>query len=73
MNQTVRDEETAHDGAEPSESGSSQPKPRWLTVFLVVAMMSILALPRSITASGLGPILIVVSAIVLVLGIFGRD
>ena len=49
------------------------PSPRWLTVFLVVAMMSILALPRSITASGLGPILIVVSAIVLVLGIFGRD
>ncbi len=73
MNQTVRGEETAHFGVESSGGGSSHPKPRWLTVLLLVAMMSILALPRSTTASGLGPIFIVVSAIVLVFGIFGRD
>jgi hypothetical protein len=40
---------------------------------LIVAFLSILALPRTLTASGLSPILIVVSAVVLVLGIFGRD
>ena len=72
MNQRIRDEVAEDVGVESNGDGSSHPKPGWLTVFFVVAIMCI-ALPRSTIASGLSPILLVVSAIVLVLGIFGRE
>jgi hypothetical protein len=51
---------------------SSRNKPAWITVFLVIAILCIAALPGTIT-SGVTPILIVVSAVVLVLSVFTKD
>jgi hypothetical protein len=57
------------------ETATAEPerRPGWVTVILVVATLALIALPRAITPTGLSPILLVVSAIVLVFWLFGRD
>jgi hypothetical protein len=47
--------------------------PGWATVIIVVATLAFIALPRTIALSGLSPILFVVSAVVLVFWLFGKD
>jgi hypothetical protein len=47
-------------------------KPAWITVFVVIAILCVAALPGTITA-GVTPILLVVSAVVLVLSVFTKD
>jgi hypothetical protein len=51
----------------------SERSPGWVTVIVVVATLAFIALPRTIALSGLSPILFVVSAIVLVFWLFGKD
>ena len=66
--------ERVRDGQEkaPPKSGSER-EPGWVTVIVVVATLVFIALPRTIAPSGLSPILFVVSAIVLVFWLFGKD
>ncbi len=66
--------ERARDGQEkvPAKSDSER-GPGWVTVIVVVATLVFIALPRTIAPSGLSPILFVVSAIVLVFWLFGKD
>jgi hypothetical protein len=59
-------------GQVSSRNSAPRGKPGWVTVGLVVAFLSIVALPRTIPI-GLGPVLIVVSAVILVLTIYGND
>jgi hypothetical protein len=47
-------------------------KPAWVTVFLIVVVLSLAALPGSI-AAGITPILIVGSAVALVLSTFAKE
>jgi hypothetical protein len=47
--------------------------PGWATVLVVVALLCFAALPRSIVLTGLSPIIIVVSAMVVVLWRFGKE
>ena len=53
-------------------SDDSEPRPGWATVFVVVAILSIAALPRTIALSGISPILIVFGGILIALWIFAR-
>ena len=62
----------AHTAAS-TEPHSSWDEPRWVTVVLIVAFLTILSLSRTIPAPGLSPIIIVISAVVLVFWIFGGD
>lgn len=68
-----------HENAKPDHRGvastgheSPHARPAWITVFLVVVVLSLAALPGAIT-SGISPILLVSSAVVLVLSTFGKD
>jgi hypothetical protein len=54
----------------PDESDGG---PGWTTVVIVVAVLCIAALPRSIVLTGFSPIIIVISAIVVVLWRFGKE
>jgi hypothetical protein len=56
-----------------STEGDSESRPGWVTVIVVVATLAFIALPRAIAPTGLSPILFVVSAIVLVFWLFGKD
>ena len=56
----------------PADRHPVRSKPAWLTVFLVVVILTIAALPGTISA-GVSPILIVSTALILVLSLFGRD
>jgi hypothetical protein len=58
---------------ETSTDGESESRPGWVTVIVVVATLAFIALPRAIVPTGLSPILCVVSAIVLVFWLFGKD
>jgi hypothetical protein len=62
----------ADGGFTPTDRHSVRSKPAWLTVCLVVVILTIAALPGTITA-GVSPILIVSTAVILVLSIFGKD
>jgi hypothetical protein len=53
--------------------GQSDPSPGWATVFLVIALLCFAALPRSIVVTGISPLIIVVSAVVVVLWKFGKE
>ena len=53
-------------------TGRESPKPAWVTVFLIVVVLIIAALPGSI-AAGITPILIVSSAVALVLSTFAKE
>jgi hypothetical protein len=66
--QRVRDSQERAPAKDDSERG-----PGWVTVIVVVATLAFIALPRTIALSGLSPILFVVSAIVLVFWLFGKD
>jgi hypothetical protein len=72
MNRILRDKEATHHRADSTPNGSLLGKPNWLTVVLLITFLSILALPRSIAVPGLGPIVIIISAIVLVFWKFAR-
>jgi uncharacterized membrane protein YkvI len=65
---------TTPDHGEVVSAGRESPrnKPAWITVILVIAILCVAALPGTIT-SGVTPILIVVSAVVLVLSVFTKD
>jgi hypothetical protein len=66
--------ESVRDGQERAPAnGDSERGPGWVTVIVVVATLVFIALPRTIAPSGLSPILFVVSAIVLVFWLFGKD
>jgi hypothetical protein len=64
----VRDRRDRAATKEDSERG-----PGWVTVIVVIATLAFIALPRAIAPTGLSPILFVVSAIVLVFWLFGKD
>jgi hypothetical protein len=59
--------------AAPSEPHSSREEPGWVTVVLIVAFLTILSLSRTFPVTGLSPIIIVISAVVLVFWFFGGD
>ena len=59
--------------ARATEADTSRNEPSWIVIILVIAFLSILALPMTLTASGLDPIFVVISAVVLVFALFGRD
>jgi hypothetical protein len=66
--------ESVREGQERAPTkGDSERGPGWVTVIIVVATLVFIALPRTIALSGLSPILFVVSAIVLVFWLFGKD
>jgi hypothetical protein len=66
--------ERFRDGQEKAPAkGDAEPGPGWVTVIVVVATLAFIALPRTISLSGLSPILFVVGAIVLVFWLFGKD
>jgi hypothetical protein len=66
--------ESVRDGQEKAPTkDDSERGPGWVTVIIVVATLAFIALPRTIALSGLSPILFVVSAIVLVFWLFGKD
>lgn len=66
--------ESVHEGQERAPTkGDSERGPGWVTVIIVVATLVFIVLPRTIALSGLSPILFVVSAIVLVFWLFGKD
>jgi len=73
MQQDGKNGGRSSDAAGPTGAGSQQVEPRWVTVVLIVAFLCLVAEPRTITTPGLSPILIVISAVVLVFWIFGRD
>jgi hypothetical protein len=58
---------------ETSTERDSESRPGWVTVIVVVATLAFIALPRAIAPTGLSPILFVVSAIVVVFWLFGKD
>jgi hypothetical protein len=62
------------DHGDVASTGRESPhhKPAWITVFLVIAVLCVAALPGTITA-GVTPILLVVSAVGLVLSVFTKD
>jgi hypothetical protein len=64
----VRDSQERAPAKDDAERG-----PGWVTVIIVVATLAFVALPRTIALSGLSPILFVVSAVVLVFWLFGKD
>jgi hypothetical protein len=64
--------EPGHRGVASTGHESSHAKPAWITVFLVVVVLGLAALPGDI-ASGISPLLLVSSALVLVLSTFGKD
>jgi hypothetical protein len=72
MEQDENGKERAHIPGS-TRTRSSRVEPRWVTIVLIVAFLSVLALPRTITTPGLSPVLIVLSALVLVFSIFGRE
>jgi hypothetical protein len=55
-----------------SRNNAPHRSPGWVTVGLVVAILSIVALPRTIPR-GLGPVFIVASAVILVLLLFRQE
>jgi hypothetical protein len=65
---------TKPDHGDVVSSGRESPRhtPAWITVFLVIAILCVAALPGTITA-GVTPILLVVSAVVLVLSVFTKE
>jgi hypothetical protein len=60
-----------HEASDESEittgGGSSRGNPGWITVFLIVVALSIVALPRTVTSAALFPILLFGGAVVLVM------
>jgi hypothetical protein len=55
------------------QAGESDHGPGWATVLVIVALVCFAALPRSIVLTGFSPIIIVVSAIVIVLWQFRTE
>jgi hypothetical protein len=62
----------AHGEVTATRRGSPQSKPAWITVLLVIALLCVAALPGTVTA-GVTPILLVVTAVVLLLSVFTKD
>jgi hypothetical protein len=54
-------------------ANESERGPGWTAVLVVVALLCFAALPRSIVLTGFSPIIIVISAIVVVLWQFGKE
>jgi hypothetical protein len=73
MNRSRTDSGCGFPTAPPAIAGPSRDEPGWVVVLLIVVFLSVLALPKSITTSGLDPIVIVVSAVILVFAMFGKD
>lgn len=70
VNRTVRDETAAYHRAGSRADESAQREPSWVTVFLIVVALSIVALPRTLNSSDLLAIVIIVSALVFALRTF---
>jgi hypothetical protein len=73
MEQNAKDSEDGPHPGEFDEESFVASRTRWETVVLIAAFLCILTMPRTITTPGLSPILIVISAVVLVFWIFGKD
>jgi hypothetical protein len=61
-----------HGEVTSTRSESPHHKPAWITVFIVIAVLCIAALPGTVTA-GVTPILLVVTAVALLLSVFTKD
>jgi hypothetical protein len=72
VKQAVADR-VAEDHDLDQREGASDRGPGWATVLVVVALLCFAAIPRSIVLTGLSPIIVVVSAMVVVLWRFGKE
>jgi hypothetical protein len=72
MNRVAEGKLRADQPARRTDNGMRH-KPGWVTVFLLVAVLCIGALPRAIVLTGLSPVFLVVSAVIVIFLFFSKD